>query len=143
MTDSAHIPIHRLRVPNPFVEGRTCVYVIAADPVTIIDTGIATDRAWDALVAGLKEHGLTPRDLRRVILTHKHIDHIGNAWRVHQESGAEIMIHETETPSIADVDPTGERFASVARARLAEWGVPDEVASASLNSFGFDWKLES
>lgn len=143
MSEPPAVPVHRIRVPNPFVEGRTCVYVIAADPVTLIDTGIATDRAWDELVAGLKEHGLTPRDIRRVILTHKHIDHIGNAWRVHHESGADVMIHETETSWITDVDPTGERFAATARTRLAEWSVPEDVAAQSVGGFGAEWKLES
>ncbi|MGE0377521.1 MAG: MBL fold metallo-hydrolase [Planctomycetaceae bacterium] len=143
MIDPPDVPVHRIRVPNPFVEGRTCVYVIAADPVTLIDSGIATDRAWDELVAGLREHGLTPRDIRRVILTHKHIDHIGNAWRVHQESGGEVMIHETETAWISDVDPTGERFAAIARGRLAEWSVPEEIAAGSVVGFGTEWKLES
>ncbi len=135
-------PVYRIRVPNPFVEGRTCVYVIAADPVTMIDSGIATDRAYEELIAGLREHGLDAGDVKRVILTHKHIDHIGNAWRF-QQSGAEIMIHNCETESIADVDPTGERFAATARARLAEWHVPDQIVAVATGDFAATWKIES
>ena len=136
-------PVYRIRVPNPFVEGRTCVYVIAADPVTMIDSGIATDRAYEELITGLREHSLDAGDIKRVILTHKHIDHIGNAWRFQQQSGAEIMIHDCETESIADVDPTGERFAATARARLAEWHVPEQAAAVATGDFAATWKIES
>ena len=45
-----------------------------------------------------------------MILTHKHIDHIGNAWRIQQASNAELLIHESEMQAIADVDPEGVRF---------------------------------
>lgn len=135
--------VHRIRVPNPFVEGRTCVYVILADPVTLIDTGIATTRAFTDLVAGLKQHGLSISDIQRVILTHKHIDHIGNAWRFQRESDAEVMIHESEVDAVADVDPTGERFAATVRPRLNEWTVPEEVISPALSDFGTAWEIKS
>ncbi len=132
-----------IRVPNPFVEGRTCVYVIRTDPVTLIDTGIATDRAWEALVAGLAEINLTPADVQRIVLTHKHIDHIGSAWRLQRDHGAEIFIHETETAAINDVDPTGQRYAGVARSRLDEWGVPEDKRPNTSNIAGPQWNIQS
>ncbi len=124
MTEPATIT---LRIPNPFSEGRNRVYVIPSDPVTLIDTGTATDRAFDALVSQLDEHGLSIRDIGRVILTHKHIDHIGNAWRIQQESDAEILIHESEMKSIADVDPDSIRFKDLVADRLTQWNVRDDV----------------
>ena len=47
----------------------------------------------------------------------KHIDHIGNAWRVRQLSGAEIMIHSSEVTSITDVDPDGKRYGALVAQR--------------------------
>lgn len=133
----------RLRIPNPFVEGRNCVYVIKSDPVTMIDTGVATRRAFDALQQGLQEHGLTLRDIKRVILTHKHIDHIGNAWRIQQQSGAEILIHESEVKSVTNVDPAGGRFADLVKQRLQDWNVPSEALPSESSSKGPTWELES
>ncbi len=135
--------VHRIRVPNPFMEGRTCAYVLRTDPVTLIDTGIATDRAWEVLVEGLREHDLAPADVRRIILTHKHIDHIGSAWKLQRDQGAEIFIHETETAAITDVDPTGQRYAGMARGRLDEWGVPEEARPETLTISGPQWNIES
>lgn len=140
MTDQATIP---LRIPNPFSEGRNRVYVIPSDPVTLIDTGTATDRAFDALVTQLDEHGFSIRDVGRVILTHKHIDHIGNAWRIQQESAAEILIHESEMTSIADVDPDSIRFRDLVADRLTQWNVPDNVMPQPKNSANRTWDIQS
>ena len=139
----SQLPVFSLRIPNPFVEGRTCVYVIAADPITIIDTGIATQRAYDALVEGLREHDLSVADVQRVILTHKHIDHIGNAWRIQRESNAEILIHESELMAVTDVDPGGQRHAELVKTRLVEWNVPVHAHPTMSPDSRPTWEIES
>jgi glyoxylase-like metal-dependent hydrolase (beta-lactamase superfamily II) len=131
-----------LKIPNLSVEGRNRIYVIAADPVTMIDTGIATRKAFDAIVDGLREHKLALHDVRRIILTHKHIDHIGNAWRIQRESDAEILIHESELPAVTDVDPHGARFADLVRQRRSEWGAPAEAAAQN-DAARPNWEIES
>ena len=133
----------QIAVPNPFVEGRTRVYVIPSDPITLIDTGIATDKAFEALAAGLREHGLSVGDVQRVILTHKHIDHIGNAWKIQRESGAKILIHENECHAISDVDPGGKRFADLVAERLRGWNVPASDRPGDSSDARPKWKLES
>lgn len=135
-------PIISLRIPNPFVEGRNRVYVITSSPVTMIDTGVATERAFEALVAGLGEHGLSLDDIERVLLTHKHIDHIGNAWRVQRQSGAEILIHNSETHAVTDVDPRGERFTALVRERLNEWNVPGDAFPDTSARRKIQWEIE-
>jgi hydroxyacylglutathione hydrolase len=135
--------IFTIRVPNPFVEGRNRVYVIADDPITMIDSGVATDRAFQGLVAGLKEHGLAPSDIKRIVLTHKHIDHIGNAWRFQKQCGAEIMIHERELPSVTDVDPGGERYSALVSACLDDWQVPADARPSSSAATHMQWEIES
>jgi len=72
------------------------VYVIRQDPVTLIDTGVDIPESREALIDGLKQHGLTARDIRRVLLTHAHVDHMGLAAWVREESGAEIWLHPDE-----------------------------------------------
>ena len=135
--------IHTVKVPNPFVEGRNCVYIIADDPVTMIDSGVATDRAYQELLSGLEEHGLKPDDIRRIIPTHKHIDHIGNAWRFQQRWGAEVMIHELELNSVTDVDPSGKLHASVVGRRLDEWNVPETARPSATEASRPRWEIES
>jgi hydroxyacylglutathione hydrolase len=134
-------PIHTLQVPNPFFEGRNCVYVIASDPVTLIDTGIATTRGFEALDLGLERLGLSLGSVGRVILTHKHIDHIGSAWRFQQHSGAEVLIHESECEAIAAVDPDGQRFRDLVAERMRAWKVPGDVAARPAKSASLRWEI--
>lgn len=134
--------VHRISIPNPFFEGRNSAYLIQTDPLTLIDTGVATEKAFQSLSDGLRSHGISVSDIRRVILTHKHIDHIGNAWRIQQASGAEVLIHEAETKSLVDVDPSGKRFESLVHAKLDEWRVPEEARSKKSDAKMPEWLLE-
>lgn len=134
--------IRRLSIPNPYFEGRNSVYLITTDPVTLIDTGVATDRAYQTLLAGLAQHNVAAHNIQRVILTHKHIDHIGNAWRIQRESGAEVLIHESECKSLTDVDPTGKRFAGLVLDKLRHWQAPTEEMSSHVRSKMPLWSLQ-
>ena len=140
------LPVHRIEISNPFFEGRNSVYLLNADPITLIDTGVATDRAFEQLRLGLQEHGVDVADVKRVLLTHKHIDHIGNAWRIQQASDAEVFIHACEIKSLTDVDPSGKRFGELVRKRLDAWGVPGDVheklTGNAKNKMPM-WKLEA
>ncbi|MCH2203094.1 MAG: MBL fold metallo-hydrolase [Fuerstiella sp.] len=126
-------PITTLQIPNPFFEGRNCVYVIHSDPLTVIDTGVATEKARTELRNSLKAENIAVEDIGRIVLTHKHIDHVGNAWWLQKESGAEIMIHEIESGAISDVDPEGRRWRTLVTERFESWNVPKETTTETRN----------
>ena len=50
----------------------------------------------DLIIDGMEELGLDPHDLRYVIVTHAHYDHIGGARRMQQEFGAVMMMTEPD-----------------------------------------------
>ena len=56
---STEPPVFHVGIPNPMFEGLINLYVIAGDPLTVIDTGIGTPEALIALEQGLHAHGLT------------------------------------------------------------------------------------
>ena len=79
MADIVAIPI-----PTPYV-GSVNVWLLRGDPLTLVDTGPANDRALSALERGLREHGVRLDDVEQVLATHHHLDHVG--WRAPFSSG--------------------------------------------------------
>lgn len=142
MNNSAPFSVTTLRIPNPFLEGRNGVYVIHSDPLTLIDTGVATEKAERELRQSLQDNNIAIQDIGRIVLTHKHIDHVGNAWWLQRESGAEILIHEIETASISDVDPRGHRWRDLILRRFETWNVPEEMTTHASQASAFAWEIQ-
>ncbi|MBP1969675.1 glyoxylase-like metal-dependent hydrolase (beta-lactamase superfamily II) [Virgibacillus natechei] len=69
--------ISQLTIPTPFAVGNTHVYLIKGDLLTLVDAGVKTTEAWEALKTQLKEIGYSPNDIEQIILTHHHPDHTG------------------------------------------------------------------
>jgi len=68
-------------------------YLITAEGgFVLIDTSVAGRRR--ALVASLEAAGCQPGDLRLIVITHVHSDHVGNAAFLHERYGAPIALHE-------------------------------------------------
>jgi len=87
-----------ISLPTPFYIGPVNVYLIAEDPITLIDTGPKTKEARDALHEGLRKAGFRVADVRRIVLTHAHEDHCGLARSVRDEAkNAEVLVHNWET----------------------------------------------
>ena len=111
-----------ISVPTPFYVGPVNVYLIAEEPITIIDTGPKTKEASAALREGLRAAGFRLSDIRRIVLTHAHEDHCGLARAVRDEAkNAEVLVHEWET---------GHRHSRLEyeehRQLLVRAGVPEE-----------------
>jgi glyoxylase-like metal-dependent hydrolase (beta-lactamase superfamily II) len=70
-------------------------YLVEADgEITIVDAGVAG--YWDDLLAELARMGRAIEDVRSVVLTHGHSDHIGFAERIRRERAVPIRIHELD-----------------------------------------------
>lgn len=82
----------RLELPTEFAVGSVNAFLFTEPEPTLVDTGVKTDECWQALVDGLAEYGLRVADIKRIIITHAHVDHFGQAERIAQESHAELWV---------------------------------------------------
>jgi glyoxylase-like metal-dependent hydrolase (beta-lactamase superfamily II) len=99
---------------------------------TLIDAGWPW--SYDALLAGLRGHGVETADLRRIVITHADLDHIGGLKRLQAASRAEVCCHAVEAELV-----TGKRAKPATRSipglalhpfvRLLERGFRPWVAS--------------
>lgn len=64
------------------------------DGLTVVDAGFPA--GWSMLMTALGTMGRRLADVRAVIITHGHIDHIGFAERARQEAGAKVYVHELD-----------------------------------------------
>jgi glyoxylase-like metal-dependent hydrolase (beta-lactamase superfamily II) len=86
-----------VREGRPFPLNLTLV-VDAANGPTLIDTGLPGQQ--DAIGTALAEAGVQVQDLKRIVLTHQDIDHVGALNSLVQASGARVLAHDLETPFI-------------------------------------------
>ena len=67
---------------------------------TLVDTG--TPGQLPAIQAALGEIGLKLSDIRRIIVTHHDLDHIGSLEALVAASGAEVLTSQAEIPYVQD-----------------------------------------
>jgi glyoxylase-like metal-dependent hydrolase (beta-lactamase superfamily II) len=71
--------------------------------VTVVDAGLKYRPARRRLLAGLREIGAGPEDVRWVVITHAHPDHTGGlAELVRLTGGAAVLAHEREAVYLRD-----------------------------------------
>jgi glyoxylase-like metal-dependent hydrolase (beta-lactamase superfamily II) len=100
-------------VPLPFVRDGQAVYfntsliMDSSQGPALVDTGVPGQ--LDAIAAAIAEAGVGVADLKRVILTHQDIDHVGSLHDVVRASGARVLASAVEAPFIDGREPA--RFA--------------------------------
>ena len=90
--------IFQLKIPLPDKQLYTLnAYVIKSeDGAMLIDTGWNTDQAYEALQSQLAAIKLSVSDLKFVVITHFHPDHIGLIDRLSKDSPAVFIQHTVE-----------------------------------------------
>jgi glyoxylase-like metal-dependent hydrolase (beta-lactamase superfamily II) len=72
------------------------MYLVTTDPVTLIDAGFNTPETEAALSNALKNLNMTWHDIRRVLVTHTHPDHVGLAAMLENRCPADVYMHAQE-----------------------------------------------
>lgn len=75
-------------------------FLIDADGLTLIDTGIAGSR--DKILRAVAELGRQPADIRRILVTHCHGDHTGSLAAVKAATGAPVYMHPADAALVRE-----------------------------------------
>ena len=113
------LPVRRVEMPTPYAVGPVNAYLIEAEPLTLIDAGIDTPQAQNALFLALTAAGMFPESLEQIIVTHAHPDHYGLVQVLQELSGATVYVPEKEIARVRD----RQMFFEVGRL-LVEAGMP-------------------
>ncbi len=111
-------------------EGKTATrvfFVRGADRVALIDSGLHAGRP--SLEAAFVQLGLKPEELDLLLLTHEHMDHVGNNGWLKSETGCRIQGHAARADRVAD---------NMLNARAIVHAFP-EGEEFDLNSEYLDW----
>jgi glyoxylase-like metal-dependent hydrolase (beta-lactamase superfamily II) len=102
------------------------------DGFTLVDVGWA--KAPRVLLDAVADQGRKPADIRRIVLTHAHPDHVKGAAELRRRTGAHILIHEADAHWLQNGRvPSGGRSGALGRTidrlPLLHWSPvePDDV----------------
>src|SRR5579859_605005 len=124
-----------LTLPIPFPIGSVTCYLVEGDPVTLIDCGTQTDECYAALRAALAEKGYQIKDVKRLIITHHHSDHLGLAARIVRESGAKVWASHETVPWLEEPEQARQQLQSFTEPLFRQGGVPaDRLTTLELVS---------
>jgi glyoxylase-like metal-dependent hydrolase (beta-lactamase superfamily II) len=82
-----------------------CVYLVDVGELVLIDSGAG--QSFNRLVDNTLTLGLAPEKISTVVVTHRHIDHIGSLAKFKQKYGAKIIAHELDCKAIETGKGTG------------------------------------
>lgn len=69
--------VHRIEIGVDWPPGHVAVYLVDGPEPVLFDAGMPGDEAGQELRNGLDRIGCPPSDIEHIVLTHPHIDHIG------------------------------------------------------------------
>lgn len=92
-----HLLAVPIRIPLRYIN---CYLCEGPSGWTLVDTGFHDDLAEDAWNKGFSTLGITPDQVKQILVTHYHPDHIGAAGWLQELTRAPVYIHEKELPLV-------------------------------------------
>ncbi len=124
-----------IQLPNPYFERDNNAYLIDAGELALIDTGIDTPEAFSTLERALTQHGYRVEEIKKIFLTHKHLDHFGLAHRLQEVCGARVYIHQDDQQDVAHFDERYDLIHRLYLEKMCLWGLPRRLIDVIARRF--------
>jgi len=144
--------VYLIELPLPFSIGLINVYLVRlADGCLLIDCGMDTEPCFAALERAVEGIGITWKDIRQILLTHVHPDHIGLAPKLLRLTGARLALHREDLEYLDELSAHHEyqiwstdvlRAAGVAEEIIAQIGVASSEVGKSFHKLEPDVVLQ-
>lgn len=120
----------RLELATTLPVGPVNCYLLPGVPLTLVDAGPRTPETQAGLDAGLAALGLRVEQIELLVITHQHLDHVGNAGTLAERSGCRVAAHRLLAGPLANYDETMAAEDRYQSALMRMHGVPDELVAA-------------
>lgn len=129
--------LHRLDLPTRLPIGTVNAYLFTSEPVTLLDTGPNCPECYEEIRRQMREIGLSPADIERIVLSHGHVDHGGMAEVIRKEADAEVLVPEADVPMVAEYERTFEERRGLYRDAALRAGAPPATVDLVIDFFGY------
>lgn len=117
----------RVELPLPYSLGHINVYLVRlVRGYLLIDCGIATEACFQSLTRSVQSLQIEWSDIRQILLTHIHPDHMGLAPKLLDLSHAELLMHADDLQLLNEI-LAHDRHRAWTAGILAESGAPEQV----------------
>ena len=124
----------RIPLPIPALKHLNAYLIRGKDQIVLIDTGMASDKAFKELSRQLAQIGVKPENLTEILVTHFHIDHVGLVPRLRKLSGARLVVSAKTAEAVQLVRQTHESYWEDLTNTYKEVGAPTELVEQMLKA---------
>ena len=93
--------------------GIAAILIDSGDGLILIDSG--TDAGADAVLANIAALGFDPADVKLILTSHEHFDHVGGVAKIQQATGARLVTSEAaaQVLTTGEVSPEDPQFGTI------------------------------
>lgn len=93
-------------------------YLLVEDEITLIDTGSVGSGA--RILRAVEELGRSPSDIKHIVITHYHLDHVGGLPEIQEYVSARTGVHLAEAPHVESGEQLPNPFTHPLLAKICE-----------------------
>ncbi len=145
--DLAALGVHRIAVPVPFPQagGPVNAYLVEEEGggLLMFDAGLGSPEGLAALEQGFARLRRSFDEVRRIVLSHGHIDHYGAARTLMERAGRTVPVfaHPADLPKVSEAGPRWKDLLPFYAAYLGKLGVPPDTLAAIASEVGGGFTL--